>query len=294
MHPLHAATLTVADAQAAAARYEAWFDYRRREDARVSAALAHSWGAPACEGARMIVMQPADPAGSFLRLIEQPPTPSYQPLRSFGWAAIEICVQDVAAVEARMTTSPFEIIGPSKPLDGWPSIKPMQIKGPDGEIVYLTEIQACPPGMLLRQAQSMIDSLFILVAAFSNLEQARGFATETLGLSVGAVSAINYTMLQKSFAMPTAKFELCTANLGALAFLELDQYPAQATSRPRLPEFLPPGCALGGLNLPDLDRFASLAIAPPQLLPGPYYQGRRALTLRGPDDILIELIESPE
>jgi catechol 2,3-dioxygenase-like lactoylglutathione lyase family enzyme len=292
VHPLHAATLTVEDAAAAAARYERWFGYERVETALVTPDLARSWGAQATAQARMIVLRPPAPGGSFLRLIEQRREPTYRPLRTYGWAAIEICVRDVDAVAARLVASPFTIIGPPKPLDGWPSIKPMQVEGPDGEIVYLTEIQSCPPGMKLRQAQTLIDSLFILVAAHSDLAGARAWYERRLGLAVGPTQALAYSMLQNSFAMPGAKFELCTAGFGDLTFLELDQYPAAATPRPRFAAHLPPGCAIGTLSVSDLAPLAAHANAAPITPGGTIYGASRALTLSGPDGILIELVET--
>lgn len=292
MHPLHGATLTVADAAAAAVRYERWFGYERIEMAPVDPALARSWGADAVAQARMITLKPPIPDGSFLRLIEQRSEPTYRPLRTYGWAAIEICVSDVEAVAARLAPSPFRIIGPPKPLDGWPSIKPMQVAGPDGEIVYLTEIQTCPPGMQLRQAQTLIDSLFILVAAHSDLDSARRWYGERLGLDVGPVSAIAYTMLQNSFAMPDAKFDLCTAGRDGAVFLELDQYPPAATPRPRFPAYLAPGCAIGTFLTPDLAPLLAQAIAAPVQPVSAFYQGRRAVSLHGPDGILIEVVET--
>ncbi len=292
MHPLHAATLTVQDAAAGAARYERWFGYERIETALVTPDLARSWGAEATAQARMIVLRAPVPSGSFLRLIEQRREPTYRPLRSFGWAAIEICVQDVDAVAARLADSPFKIIGPPKPLDGWPSIKPMQVEGPDAEIVYLTEIQTCPPGMQLRQAQTLIDSLFILVAAHSDLTGARDWYQQRLGLKIGPISAIAYTMLQNSFTMPGMTFELCTGGFGETVFLELDQYPPAAESRPRFAAHLAPACAIGTLTVPDLAPFEAHAIATPITPSGAFYGGHRALTLSGPDGILLELIEA--
>jgi hypothetical protein len=292
VHPLRAATLTVTDAAAAAARYERWFGYDRIETALVSPALARAWGAQANAQARMIVLRAPTPDGSFLRLVEQRREPAYRPLRTYGWAAIEICVSDVEAVAARLSDSPFRIIGPPKPLDGWPSIKPMQVEGPDGEIVYLTEIQTCPPGMKLRQAQALIDSLFILVAAHSDLTSARAWYAERLGLTIGPVSAIAYTMLQNSFTTPDAKFELCTAGLGDQVFLELDQYPPAAEPRPRFAGHLPPGCAIGTLAVDDITPFEAHAIATPVKPGGAIYGDHSALTLIGPDGILLELVET--
>ena len=43
--------------------------------------------------------------------------------------------------------SPFEIIGPPREIDGVPAIYPLQVRGPDEEIVYLTQIRADLPAV---------------------------------------------------------------------------------------------------------------------------------------------------
>ena len=65
----------------------------------------------------------------FLRFVEGDAPESLVPLRTFGWAALEICVQNVLAVNERLRSSPFEIIGPPRENEGLPSILP----SPPGE-----------------------------------------------------------------------------------------------------------------------------------------------------------------
>ena len=101
MRLLRAATLVTPDPEAAAARYGTWFDYTIAERGVVDPALAAAWQAPASAGRRFVVCQPASGAEIFLRFVEGPLVAGYRPLRSFGWAAIELCVQDVLAVAAR-------------------------------------------------------------------------------------------------------------------------------------------------------------------------------------------------
>jgi catechol 2,3-dioxygenase-like lactoylglutathione lyase family enzyme len=295
MKLLRAATLTVADIARSRDLYASFLDYRDVEAGRLDAGLAASWGAPESAGAPYCVMQPSSGAEVYLRFVQQPKHPDHAPLRTYGWAAIEICVQDVLAVNARIERSPFEIIGPPRELDGLPAIFPMQVKGPDDEIVYLTQIRDDLPAYDLPRAASLIDKLFILVLAASDMGASCRFAEEKLGLSAGREMSIVYTMLAKAFGTPMDKlYTIATLIHERDVFLEFDQYPAAATPRPQHRGMLPPGVAMGTLLCPDFAaraaKYADWLIAPPAKREGPVYAERDAATMRGPDGTLFELV----
>ena len=293
MRLLRAASITVKDPDATAARYRAFLDYEVVEDRETPADLAVSWGAPASAGARSVTMRPASGRDIFLRFIEGDPPSDYMPLRTFGWAAIEICVQDVLAVNARMRSSPFEIIGPPRELDGLPSIFPMQVRGPDGEIVYLTQIRGDLPAYDLPRAQSQIDCLFILVLACSDMRASNAWFADVLKLSPGREMDITYTMLSQSFQTPPdQKFTISTLVHDRDVFLETDQYPPGAAQRPCRPGALPPGVAICTLIHPDLNAIRGDWITPPVRRDGAIYAGRRSGALRAPDGALVEVVEA--
>jgi catechol 2,3-dioxygenase-like lactoylglutathione lyase family enzyme len=291
---LRGATLTVADPEDTAARYGQWLDYAVIERGRVDPDLAASWGAPASADREMVVCRPASGADVFLRFVQGDPPADYRPLRTFGWAAIEICVSDTLAVAERMAASPFEVIGPPRELDGMPEIFPMQVRGPDQEIVYLTQIRSQPQGVRLAQAQSLIDRLFILVLASSDLAATRAWFAERLRLNVHGEVAIRYTMISKAFDLPPeTKHAIATAGHDIDTFLEFDQYPEAATTRPCWPDQLAPGIAVATLLHPDLDAVTAPFITPPQVRKGALYGGRRQAVVRTPDGALVELVEAP-
>lgn len=294
MRLLRAATLTTPDPEATAARYSRWLDYSVVERGVVSNDLAASWNAPASEGRAYVVCRPASGAAVFIRFVAGEPHPDYAPLRTFGWAAIEICVEDTLATYARMSAPdcPFEVIGPPRELDGMPMIFPMQVRGPDGEIVYLTQIRSDPPGMALPRAESAIDRLFILVLACSDLAASARWLQGALGVDVSPVMAITYTMLAQAFDLPLeVKHPIATATHQGDCFLELDQYPAAAVERPGHSGALKPGVALATFLHPDLSSVSGW-IAPPSVREGAVYEGRLVGTLSGPDETLIELVQA--
>lgn len=291
MKLLRAATLTTPDVDAAADRYVHWLDYRVVETGRVSADLAAGWGAPASAGRPFSVLQPASGAEVFLRFVEGEVPPDYRPLRTWGWAAIEICVQDTLAVNARMEVSPFQIIGPPKQLDGLPAIFPMQVRGPDGEIVYLTEIRSDLPDYDLPRAASLIDKLFILVLACSDMEASARWFRETLGIQHGREMEIIYSMINNAFDLPAdTRHRLATGIHERDCFLEFDQYPDGATARPGPADALPPGVAMTTLLHPDIDAIPGDWIVVPAVYGGPIYGGRRAGVLRAPDGTRVEVV----
>ncbi len=295
MNLLRAATLTVADPEATAERYARWLDYAIVERGRVDDELAATWGAPASVDRDMVVCRPASGADVFLRFVQGDPPTDYRPLRTFGWAALEICVSDTLAVAERMATSPFEVIGPPRELDGMPEIFPMQVRGPDDEIVYLTQIRSQPQGVRLAQAQSLIDRLFILVLASADLTATRVWFADQLGLTVHDEVAIRYTMISKSFGLsPDTKHSLATAGHEIDTFLEFDQYPQRATPRPCRPDQLAPGIAVATLLHPDLDAVTAPFVTPPRPRTGVIYGGQRQAVVRTPDGALVELVEAAQ
>ncbi|MEM8982353.1 MAG: hypothetical protein AAGC71_04965 [Pseudomonadota bacterium] len=296
MRLLRAATLTVADIERSRRIYEQWLDYALVEQTRVTEQQAIAWDAPAVANAPQIVMRPASGTGIYLRFIEQPAHPDYVPLRTYGWAAIELCTTDVLAVNERMLqSSDFAIIGPPREIDGLPAIFPMQVQGPDGEIVYLTEIRDNLPDFDLPRAASLVDHLFILVMAASDLPATNRWLADNAGLTIGRDKMeIVYTMIANAFGLPADDLHAISTLIHERdVFIEADQYPAAATARPCLDGWLPPGIAIGTLWHPDFAALAAAtdhAIGEPNVQSGHVYDGQSSLTLRDPDGTLIELV----
>lgn len=294
MKLLRAATLTVSDLERSVGNYSKYFDYAVVEQGEVPADLAASWDAPASAGQPYVVMQPSSGADVFVRFIQQPAVEGYKALRSYGWNAIEICVQDVLATNARMENSPFEIIGPPRKIEGLDSIHPMQVKGPDEEIVYLTQINGDLPAFDLPRAASSIDKLFILVIGCSDLTASFDWMVKHCGLAPGRENMeIVYTMIAKAYDLPMEQLhKISTLIHGRDVFLELDQYPDAAIARPKHEGMLVPGCAIGTLFHPDFSALPGPWITPPTRREGPIYKGKRVATQKDLDGTLIEIVEA--
>ncbi|MEM9704703.1 MAG: hypothetical protein AAF850_01360 [Pseudomonadota bacterium] len=293
MKLLRSATLTVSDIGKATRNYGAYLDYNVVDEGVVSEDLAVSWDAPNSAGRPYAVMQPSSSADIYLRFVEQPSHPDYLPLRSYGWAAIEICVTDVLAANERMQGSPFEIIGPPREIDGLPAIYPMQVNGPDGEIVYLTQIRDDLPAFDLPRAASLIDKLFILVMGCSDMDASNRWMEKHVGVEMGRDMEIVYTMLAKAYGTSLDELHrISTMVHGRDVFLELDQYPDAAIKRPQHDGMLPPGVAIGTLYSPDFDALPGPWIVNPTVRQGPIYKDKRVGVLKDLDGALIEIVES--
>ncbi len=246
-------------------------------------------------GAPCAVLGPASGAEIFLRLIEAPPVVEFVPLTTYGWAALEFCVTDVLATHDRMRSSPFEVIGPPRKIAGLDAIHPMQVRGPDGEVCYFTQINSDLPEFTLPRARSPIDHLFINVLAVSDMGATQAWLVEGLGLSLGREHMeIEYTMLAKAFGKPLdTNYVISTITHERDIFLEVDQMPAEATARPRHQGMLPPGISITTLGVPDLGAIHASGIAPADRHEGVIYAGHESVTLADPDGTLFELVELP-
>lgn len=293
MHLLRAGTVSVRDLAQSRDLYERWLDYETIEQGRIDDALATSWGASGASGAAYAVLQPASKANIYLRLVEAKAVPGFVPLVTYGWAALEFCVRDVLAVNARIENSPFEIIGPPRRIEGLDAIYPMQVRGPDGEICYFTQINSDLPGFTLPRAQSFIDHLFINVLASSDMRRAQQWMVRHLGFAIGRESMeIVYTMLAKAFGTPMDQlYTISTMVHGTDVFLEVDQMPAAATPRAKHAELLPPGVAITTFGVPDLDAVTAPRLSEPQRNASKLYHGQRSVTVADPDGTLFELVE---
>lgn len=297
MEIMRAATLTVSDLERSRSLYCDWLGYSCVEDGIISDELAQSWGAPNTAGRAYVVLQPASKADVFIRLIEQPAVPNYKALRSYGWNAIEICTQNTEKVNAQMERSPFEIIGTPKKIPGLDSIYPMQVKGPDEEVIFLTQINDDMPTHNLPRAGSLIDKLFILVMGCSDMEKSKSWLKEHLLIEADKDMAINYTMINKAFSLEDGtQHKLCTMMHEKDVFLEIDQYPSETISRKTHDGMLPPCAAIGSFIHPAFDKLIEINktnwITPPVKRSGMIYKNKRVGTLRAPDGTLIEMIET--
>lgn len=291
--PIRCVTVTAEDPHALAALYREWLDYRDVSggDGPVSQALAESWAAPAQAGARSILLAPAHDSGYWFRFVAGPGD-DYRALTTWGWNATELIVQDVDDLAARLADSPFRIIGPPEDLSFTDAIRAMQIEGPAGEVVYLTQFKRRLEEFDTPEPLCPVDRCFIVILGGPDLSALRQFYQSRFAVPEAPVMPVKITVLSEALGLPADQLhELSALPLAGQSFIEADQYPAQTVARTVPTGSLPPAMAIVSFEVPDLSAHLPSAIGPIYTSELPPYRGARAMTLRGAAGELIELIE---
>jgi hypothetical protein len=248
LHSLAGVTIVTPDLDIAVEAYASWLGYVQDTISIAGDELAQLWGVPQAASAKMAVLRPKSGEPRFIRLIEGQPDPIFQPLRHYGWAAAEIIVENVDLLAERLgrTGSPFQIIGPPAVLDFdfTDKIKAMQVVGPAGEVLYLTEVDGEIPGFDLPKASSFVSQLFIMVLGSPDISAAADFYA-TQGLDAGPLIEARIDVLSHVHGMSADhRHRLTTVALNAKSYLEIDAFPSTATARPLSSIGLPCGISI--------------------------------------------------
>lgn len=279
--PIAMMTFSSPDLDAVQARYEEHLGYQLRESGIVSPALAESWGAPAVGGRPYLLLGPESGARVYLRVVEGPALPKdLNPLDTYGWTTAEIIGKDAYTLSARLKASPFVEETPNRVirLDFSDHITNFRVVGPDGEALYLSQVDGEVPGIPIASANSFVDKIVMTVNTskeprkaqifYENLFQVPGIAPFQIGDG-----------------------ELHIVNLPGGCIVELDSPKENTSVRPIQPGELPPGMAIATYYMDSLDRDDLEYIAEPAVFEESPYVKRRAATLLGPSGELVELLE---
>ncbi|QIG78849.1 VOC family protein [Stakelama tenebrarum] len=292
-----AVTTATPDMAASERAYCDYMGYRVVERSTVPQSLAESWDAPAAAGAAMVTLAPEGETDVFARLVETPAPPGYRPLTTFGWNAFEIIVDDVHTLAEKLTDSPFEIIGPPRPLQFMPSIVAMQVRGPANECLYFTMESGDRESSILPPPAGFVGRTFIVVVAGRNFDALLRWYVDKFELRERPVRQSKVAVIQAAQGLsPDQTVELSAIGMRQRGNLvELDAYPTgpgfPAAERPVIAGHLPPGNAVATFEVESIDPFAAEAIRSPGTRDEAVYRGRRSCVLRGPAGELVELIE---
>jgi len=287
-----AVTLLVPDVDAAARSYQAALAYQPVEHGHVAPDQAALWGAGQLAGREFVVMQPQSREPVYVRFVATA-APANPALKTLGWNATEILVEDPALLQPKLAGTPFEVIGPPAPLEINPAVVAMQVLGPSGELLYFTRMPAGKSKFGLGSATTFVDRVFIVVLGVRDIRRTLDFYATTFGLPVTEPAASRVEVLADAWDLPRAQpFLLGIARLPERFLIEVDEYPPAASDKAAADGELPAGMAMVSFTVPSLDPYVSLFEAPPVTLNGLPYGGRRAGVLRGPSGEHIELVEA--
>jgi catechol 2,3-dioxygenase-like lactoylglutathione lyase family enzyme len=235
-------TIVVPDLEPIESAYTRYLGMRVVSRGKVAPAQAQAWGAPECAGCDTLTLAPEVGEQTSMRFIADPAAGRAVPFTTFGWNATEITVRDTDALAASLAGSPFTIIGPPANLKGWESIRAMQVLGPAGECLYLTDVRA---ESSLAQAHSAVGQVFIVVAAGGDFEALSAFYKAHFENEVSAAVEIPIGVISTANHLPAETlYKLGLVTLPGGTRIELDEYPSTAGPRPTVAGHLPPGMAI--------------------------------------------------
>ena len=268
--------------------------YRVARRGAVPGALAAAWNAATLAGRDYVIMQPSSNEPVYLRFIEDTSGAAAEPMKTEGWNAVEILVQDPDALAPALERSGhFNVVGRPRYLTEKQNIKAMQAVGPANELVYFTNISDPEKsGFGLQPARTYIDRVFIMVVGARDHSALGEFYRTVLGMTVTAPAPYRIGMLSRAYGMPVeTRHELSIAQLSERFLVELDRYPEAALPRDAVPGSLPAGIAMVTFEVTEWNPDLPYIVAPAMQSSFPYL-GRRAAVLVGAAGEYIELVES--
>lgn len=252
-------TVAVPNLDSAVAIYSEHLGYQVSWRDRAGA-LSQLWQAAELEKAHCAQLLPPDQVSGFVRLVEIGPVSDFVPFRYPGWNAAEVVVGDVDALAVSLADSPFRILGPPADLSMTSNIRAMQVEGPGGELLYLTQIKAPVPGFDLPMRDSGVGHCFVGIVSGVDGEALKAWYREYFGLPDAPFVDARVQGLSLAFDLPRDHFHPIAALALAPEFLiEIDQMPA-ADPRP-LVAGVPAGIvsiSIGVDTLPDSEHIIDL------------------------------------
>ena len=279
--PIAMMTFTSPDLDSARERYEDYLGYEVRGSGNISTELADSWNAPAVAGQPFLLLGPQSGERVYLRVIAGPALPDgLNPVETYGWTTAEIIGKDAYTLSAQLEGSPFVVETPNRVirLDFTDHITNFRVIGPDGEALYLSQVDGEVPGIPIAAANSFVDKIVMTVNTSKEPRVAQSF-------------------YEGLFKVPHLKpfrigdGELHIVNLPGGCIVELDSPDENTEERPVQTGELPPGMAIATYYVDSLDRDDLDFITEPAVVEASPYVKRRAATIRGPSGELIELLE---
>ena len=229
------ATIGVSDIRLAQSAYCGTLGYECVDAEPVSSAYAKVWGEAGIVGRASRLLRPESGAPVFIRLVEADFDCSGEAPAGTGWFALEVCVQDSAALFEMLSTQDyFEPFAPPKALPFSDMVFPFQCRGRNGELLYLNETRGNLPEIDLPLAASFVDHVFIVVLGASQIDRSTEFYTELLHAKLQESHELAYKTINRVFELPLKTLhKLNTAGTGRNVFLEIDQLPAIAQAEGR-------------------------------------------------------------
>jgi hypothetical protein len=272
--PLRQATMIVNDAAPLVAAY-AGLGLRVVRHGQVTVEQARAWGHSSLARCAVVELGSVRGEPGWLRLIEVPGAPPRPTRFSHGWMALEILVRDVDTLATLLPEQGFEVVGPPADLDVSPNVRAMQVVGPAGEMLYLTQVRAAVPPFDIplsplwfdgRPFDQHIGPLFIAVMstpsrAAALLACAPLMPTQTLQFDT------KISVLNRALDRPLgSRWPVATTQWAAGCLFEIDEVQDAGVTAGSQPGALPAGLAWIGMQAAEAGPPQSQSQSQPQPL----------------------------
>ncbi|MCC5794205.1 MAG: hypothetical protein JJT85_05645 [Chromatiales bacterium] len=240
--------------------WERYLNYLPLAEGQVDAELARAWNAPAMKGARWLTMRPAANPDFTVRVVEHPHAGGYRAFTAHGWNAAEIMVEDVDAMADALAGSSFRIVGEPADLGFCPDIRAMQVVGPAGELLYLTQFKKPVPGLDVPVPKGPVDRAFIMILGGPSLAPMQSFYQQHFGVPEAPVLKSRVIGMAEAFGMDREhRFDIAALPLAGQSLIEIDAMPAAAKPLPEQAARLPSGISIVSFRVPELPAEAARA-----------------------------------
>ena len=289
------ATITTDDIEKTAQPYIVDLNYKLHSFHKISKELATTMNAIAHLGAKCLILRPESKPYPWIRFIESKKFKNYKAMTTYGWHSLEINVQKVDSIPKMLNNSVFKIIGKPHDLGMSKSIRAMQVIGNAEEVLYLTQLPSDGSRPDLPEASTFIDQIFIVPLGSPNMDQTRSWYLKNFTNISKGIEARNIKLKLITNALKISektKLSICTIRLPGKGSIEIDDYPKEASMRPRNLNSLPPGIASVSFYVNSLDLVKVPFVSPPKIISEEPYNGRKVGVIIGDASEIIELIEN--
>lgn len=244
--PIDTVTILTHDLSKSVAMYISAFGWQEKgSEYLLRTEAASRWQAANLIGAKVLEVSGINGGARFIE------STSYQnplPLRTFGWSALEICVDDVHKYVAQAVEAGFEVLNEAVPLSGTAKPLPLiaaQLAGINGEVVYITQILSEVPNFELPDVSKESGSIFICVLGASDLEKSREVLESQFEVRRASDREVAIRVINRVYEKPLDTLHrLSSLQLAGRNAIEIDQLPNEGAQREKLAGNLPPGLSI--------------------------------------------------
>ncbi|MCB1708283.1 MAG: hypothetical protein KDI10_06050 [Halioglobus sp.] len=222
--PVSQCTLVATDGEAAVHAYTTWLYQAIAEAGELDLDSAAAIGSPELAGCRYWLLCNTN-GRRWLQVVECTAAQPRDSLHSFGWMALEVLVDDVDQLAARLLAPacPFELLRPAADLELSDRIRACQVRGPTGEVLYLTQVRGEVPPFELPICAAPVDHLFIPVLSTASRERSLAQYSDIAGVA-GICFDTRITVLNQARGYDLdRRHPVATLQLNGSCLLEIDE-----------------------------------------------------------------------